>query len=161
MADNSLVTTLSQLLQEGVDASNEMVGLLKSEQTALTERAADEIPDIANKKLALLEILNQFEQKRAQLFNQAGIPDPEQTDPQEWFESQGWQQAAELWSQLKEQLRSCRELNQANGSVINKQQKAIANLLSVVRPSSSEAPSTYSSEGKSNYSFSSQTIDKA
>lgn len=138
--DASDLNSLRQLLQEEITLYTQLNELLRNEQQALAQGAADDIVHITAAKSECVGRIQAFENQRLQYLQQAGEDDLLQRQAGDTPLGQNWQQLTALASQA-------RELNQLNGRIINMRLQRTQEALAVLRSSESNTP-TYGPNGQ-------------
>lgn len=134
---NSAPFDLPGLLEETLEKTTDLLHLLEQETEALKIRQIDAIQGIAQKKLALVERLNQLVQNRLQLLQGQGWP-PTQEGLEGYLTGLGEKNGAsfrlrEIWNQICHLWKQCQLLNETNGALITLLQRNARRSLDILR----------------------------
>jgi flagellar biosynthesis protein FlgN len=127
-------TELATLIEGEFAAVREFAKLLKQEQDTLVKGDIDVLTHIAAQKLALINQLTDYAQRRGMFLSSAGLS-PNREGMQDWFrKNRDMHQTEATWNRLLEVGKSAQQLNRTNGVLINSRlrhnQKALALLQS-------------------------------
>ena len=99
----------------------ELVGILKQDENALTQSSFNKLDDFVSKKASLLEQLSQLDFKRNQHFKNNGVA-LEKKSINQWLEIScpNNNEIQDLWNELLVLADAARKLNHTNGLIISK-----------------------------------------
>ena len=99
----------------------ELIGILKQEENALTQSSFNKFDDFVSKKTSLLEQLSQLDFKRNQHFKNNGVA-LEKKSINQWLEIScpNNNEIQDLWNELLVLADAARKLNHTNGLIISK-----------------------------------------
>lgn len=114
---------LTDCLNEQCRTLHAMRALLEQERSALIDRNADALLELARKKDALRDTLMQLENARAELLERSGVPiDP--SAQSRWFRQPDRGPAlSQGWAEFLAALREARSRNYANGALLAEQHR--------------------------------------
>ena len=129
---------IAQLLGDEVALYRLLVDLLHAEQQALTQGLIDDLERITREKSACVSQINEIEKQRltdtGQPASQADTPSSPHMHP--------------LWPQLTALATQARELNQANGRMINMRLQRTQDALSALRGQDATLSAGYGPDGQ-------------
>jgi flagella synthesis protein FlgN len=112
--------TPADSLANELSALTRLHDLLQQEQTALTQGAADCLPELIRAKGFLISEMTILADARHQLLVAAGLTASEDS-MQSWIDSAATPAQQQSWSDLLALAKTVKELNRLNGILINKQ----------------------------------------
>ncbi|MBL8471690.1 MAG: flagellar protein FlgN [Rhodocyclaceae bacterium] len=140
------VQTIDDLLALEARSLRAVTAVLYAEQRALKNRAADDLPALAEQKGDLYGDLAAMERQRQMFFSRLGVH-PGQTGMQDWLARQGSHAARETWNEILQLAREARDVNVVNGKLIDEQMQTNRQALSVLCAASERAGS-YGPDGR-------------
>lgn len=125
---------LIELLQEELNCLEWLRQALQEEHLALRQRQAPDIETAVKKKQEAMARLEAIFQNNKELLRTSGLPfTPE--DINEYIKTsaaQGQERLSTLWKQRQKQLQQCRDQNQLNGNLINRNRHYTLRALNVL-----------------------------
>lgn len=132
---------LMHLLREEAALYTQLVVLLRDEQQALAQGAADDIIKLTTAKAECVAQIDSLEAQRQQRTQQSGLAEQLSTSTPDTPLGQLWQHLTDLATQA-------RDLNQLNGRMINMRLQRTQAALEVLR-NDEQRPSVYGPDGQS------------
>jgi flagella synthesis protein FlgN len=152
------MTSITAMLKHEADLVTRFRDTLLCEQEILRSGKTDGLAEINADKLSLAESLNVANAERSR--NLLSI-DGTYVDMQDWFSNHPMErESASLWKKLLELAREAREINEANGSLINSLHQKTSDALTILTLGQGEL-SIYSCNGQASLSTSSRIVDSA
>ena len=108
---------LRTLIENEASLLNQFVGLLRREQTSLSQGAAEELPELAEQKNGLVIQLNDLSARRAAFLESHAFP-TDRAGIDAWLAREKDQDAAAAWQNVLTLASEARELNRVNGELI-------------------------------------------
>lgn len=127
---------------------SELITLLEREQQLLAERDGQALQQMMGSKAQLLNALQQNQQAREQMLQQAGM----KPTPNHWrrllltLDKQHKGSLARQWHRLEKELARCKAQNETNGKIIHRTQFTVSHLLDVLRGKFGQ-PKLYNQQG--------------
>ena len=137
--------TLSQLFNDDIGISQQLLQLIKDEFQALGERNLPQLEQIIDSKMPLLSLLEQHGKERSDLLQSLQLSVDQQGLAQLASRSQHRDELLTSSAQLSELLEQCRAANLLNGRVIRTSQISTNSILGILR--GGETPDLYDSRG--------------
>lgn len=97
----------------------ELIALLKQEQTTLVHMQLDALESVLEQKSVVMQHLHQLTQQRYQMLAMHGYEASEQ-GMEQWIVQPGQAAQRHAWQSFQADLTEARELNRLNGVLINK-----------------------------------------
>lgn len=121
MASDMVLAGFASCLNIEKKLFEELVGILKQEESALTQSSFNKLDDFVSKKASLLEQLSQLDFKRNQHFKNNGVA-LEKKSINQWLEinRSNNNEMQNLWNELLVLADAARKLNHTNGLIISK-----------------------------------------
>lgn len=121
MASDMVLAGFASCLNIEKKLFEELVGILKQEESALTQSSFNKLDDFVSKKASLLEQLSQLDFKRNQHFKNNGVA-LEKKSINQWLEinRSNNNEIQDLWNELLVLADAARKLNHTNGLIISK-----------------------------------------
>jgi len=138
---------LLSLLDRQIKAMEDVFSCLQAEREALESRDVDELMAIAERKNSTLLAADQVDQQRRGLTGSSQIAGQESQDPE----------IRERNRKIRQLAESCREINDANGSMIRWQSRRVDNTLRLLRGGRGEAV-VYGPKGMPGQKTNAQTL---
>jgi len=133
---NQRLAQLSELIDRQIEAMGTLHACLQAERRALDTRNAEELSEAAAGKSERLTVIGTLEQQRVRL-----VPDAQAMASLCGSEPE----LAGRWRELLELTASCRDLNEANGTLIRWQRRRVEGTLGLLRGAS--GPAIYGPDG--------------
>lgn len=111
-------THMSKVLTQELDASKQLMQLLATEKTAITDRDIPAFEEVIEMKRSLLERLARHEQERIQLLESNGMKHAPDSMDRFIQASQDDGKLPDLWQRLQSTAADCRELNRHNHQLV-------------------------------------------
>lgn len=137
---------VAQLLREEIGVYSSLISILKAEQQALTQGAVEDLTRLSSEKSSCVERINAIEARRLQLSDNES--------------SKSHQALGELWQGLTATATEARDLNLANGRLINTRLQRTQDALAILRTDNERDP-TYGPDGQSTQSSSGRPLASA
>ena len=145
MAENTAEFIAGLLIER--DGAEEFVNLLRTEQEALRDGAAERVETHARDKAEMAQHLNRFAQQRTRYLAAAGLS-PDARGMESWINAHPQNAGAvAAWHGLRRLAEEARALNQANGALINLQLRHHQQLLTALG-NACGAPVLYGPQGQ-------------
>lgn len=121
MASDMVLAGFASCLNIEKKLFEELVGILKQEESALTQSSFNKLDDFVSKKASLLEQLSQLDFNRNQHFKNNGVA-LEKKSINQWLEinRSNNNEMQNLWNELLVLADTARKLNHTNGLIISK-----------------------------------------
>lgn len=121
MSSDMMLAGFASCLKIEKKLFEELIGILKQEENALTQSSFYKFDDFVSRKTSLLEQLSQLDSKRNQYFKNNGVA-LERKDINHWFgmHCPNNHETQDLWSELLVLADAARKLNHTNGLIISK-----------------------------------------
>ena len=119
---------LQTLIENEARLLDHFVGLLRREQTSLSQGAAEDLPELAEQKNGLVIQLNDLSARRAAFLEAHALP-ANRTGIDAWFAQEKNGDAAEAWQNVLALAAEARELNRVNGELIQARMQFTAKAL--------------------------------
>ncbi|WP_096084599.1 flagella synthesis protein FlgN [Agaribacterium haliotis] len=151
--------TFQKQLSSDKLVSEQLLLLLEQEQQALSDRDADQVDQLLEKKVPLLEQLEQSSKIRQHWAQQMG----NSSDEQAWnkiVEQLGGETISKQWHELKSLFAKVQKQNEINGKLLSRHQKTVSRLLDLMRGKTA-APNLYNASGYSSAQAHSNNIGQA
>ncbi len=144
------VPAVQELLNSDLSQATRLAELLKAERQQLEQRDSEKLRATVEAKLLLLQDMEKNEITRRNLIQLNGHKDDPIT---------GWSQLLDelqpnndnhlqsTWAKIKTQLAECEKLNQINNKIVNRTQKSVGRLLSILK-GQNEPAEVYSKKGQ-------------
>ena len=136
----------AKLLREEAAQYTLLLGILKTEQQALVQGAIEDIRRLSEEKAQCVAGINTLEKQRQSLSNNQN--------------SKQHPALADLWQNLSDLAQQARELNLANGRLINTRLQRTQDALAILRTDTERDP-TYGPAGQANASGSGRPLASA
>jgi flagella synthesis protein FlgN len=133
---NQRLAQLSELIDRQIEAMRTLHACLQAERQALETRNAEELSQAAAGKSEQLAVIGTLEQQRVRL-----VPDAAAME----LVCASEPELGGRWQQLLELTASCRDLNEANGTLIRWQRRRVEGTLGLLRGAS--GPAIYGPDG--------------
>jgi flagellar biosynthesis/type III secretory pathway chaperone len=151
---------IAELLDREISLVSAFVDLLNQEQDALKAAVPDALPEIQEKKMSLVEALNQASGARIAAIAGQGMP--EQAAMAEWLAKQNSASTAlaASWQKLLELAREAKTLHQLNGQLVQMHLKRTEDALAILTQRQQENL-FYGSNGQAATYTGSRIVDSA
>ncbi len=161
MSEPNLASHLSELIQRQQENANQLKNLLQQEQSYLLEDDSTKLLSVIEQKEALAQQMT-VTQNQLSSFAKQHSTSPEQGLVQLIEQSDPTGGLMQQWKVLLEITRSCKQLNEVNGSTINLKKRYSDNGLAILRGQiGGNQSTTYSKKGITSNAQGSHIINKA
>lgn len=140
------IDDLKNLLAEDVRQLDQLSELLKQEKALLGDSDIRSLQTVTEQKNAALMDIRERAKQKIHLLVAMGYS-PDQGEPSRFILGAGLKDTYALWQQASERLKTCRQLNEGNGKVVQHLQKRLARLTDVFRGTSGQQK-LYGSKGE-------------
>ncbi|MDH0729450.1 flagellar protein FlgN [Pseudomonas sichuanensis] len=137
--------TLLQLIENDIAPTQELLDLLQSETVALHGRDMPLLEQILARKQSLIILLEQQGRRRSQLLHDIGLSTDRAGVQALAAQSPNGEALLQRLDALSALMDACQKANETNGQVIQIQQRATANQVSILM--GGDSPSLYDSRG--------------
>lgn len=137
--------TLLQLIENDIAPTQELLDLLQSETVALHGRDMPLLEQILARKQSLIILLEQQGRRRSQLLQGIGLSADRAGVQALAAQSPNGEALLQRLDALSALMDACQQANETNGQVIQIQQRATANQVSILM--GGDSPSLYDSRG--------------
>lgn len=144
---------INALTAQGITFLTTLNQLLDAEYLALQHRDVNQLQELVEKKTATLQLLEENNQARNQLFISAGIT-PDKAGLQSFQTQLSNTEATSFtsyWSQLEQVLRQVNDKNKRNEIIITRNSRNLEQLMSIIRGQNQKNTLYNQSGGKGNY----------
>lgn len=143
---SDVIDNLKHLLKQDIQDLDTLQQILSAEKTALKSRDSDKIQHITQNKSSLVQQIETRAKQKAKLLASSGLG-VKPGKVTETLESFGDRELTELWKQSVQELKTCKDKNAVNGSVISHTLQRTAKLMSIIRGQGNK-PDLYGQKGK-------------
>ncbi len=163
MSEPNLAAQLSTLIRKQQENATTLKSLLEEEQYCLTEDKSEQLMGVIQKKEQLAQQMATTQNQLITLAQQHSSADAEQGLVQLIQANDPTGELSQLWEALLETTRSCKQLNETNGSTINLKKRYADSGLAILRGQigSSNSAATYSKKGVTSNKQGSHILHKA
>lgn len=139
---------VSLTLQQQIDSLESMLQLLRQEEECLRRRDVTALAEVTAKKHALVEELQQLEQ-RCRHSMAATLPPGEPCQPDSWVAQCADTSLQRLWGDMKQQAELCQRQNRINGQLLEGSQRFARQMLELLLGGAEgAAPKLYNARGE-------------
>lgn len=147
---NNNIKTLASHLEQEINWIEQLNLLLAEEKITLANRQFDDLEELANKKQALSNKIEESAKKRVELIQHANANNDAGISLKEFLKnatSEDTSLVNKLNNKLVELLTTCRELNNVNGQVISHNMHTRQQIVNALAGKQTEAVSVYTATG--------------
>ena len=128
---NEKIDVLLDHFKKESKVSTDLLSLLKDEEEALSHQNLQLLPEITSKKNNLIQEFLSLKSKRQQNLAPLGVP-LEESNIASWIKKEKAPELHTLWEELTQTLKSCQEINNLNGKMIQMLSASNRNALQVL-----------------------------
>ncbi|MCW8931224.1 MAG: flagellar protein FlgN [Gammaproteobacteria bacterium] len=139
---------LAEILEQEEQCLEQVIQLLKTENTAIVERDIQVIDHLLDKKLMLLSKLEQLDKQRQHIFEQLSGISYSNNNFSHFMKQHPSQEIQQIWQQVKAKLPECKQQNEINGRMINIRKDNTDQVLQILSGRPQNNPQTYSNLGQ-------------
>lgn len=139
---------LAKILEQEHLCLEQVIQLLKTENTAIIERDIESMGHLLDKKLPLLSKIEQLDQQRQQYFEQQSGLSYQHSAFTHFIEQYSSQATHAMWHTIKEKLSECKTQNELNGRIISIKKDNTEQILQILLGHPAHSTPTYSHLGQ-------------
>lgn len=146
--ETSTEKVLTDILEQEQQCLEQLIQLLKTENTAILEREVNSINHLLDKKLILLSKLDQLDKQRQYFFEQQTGISYSHSNFSHFIKQYPSKTIQTMWKTVKVKLPECKKQNELNGRMINIQKENTDQILQILLGHPVDNTQTYSHLGQ-------------